>query len=554
VKVGGRHSALGDAITTAGIYLALVPRLRDRGIRTFAEARHASLELVERRRAGSSTTAESAPKHPDTAPQAEMPLRIDVRMYSERAGSIMSAPPHVVAAGTSIGDALGAMERSRVSSVFVSAGQGAMLPKETGILTERDVLRAISAHGARALAMPVDAVMSRPLLTVSSEEFAYKAVARMNRLRVRHLGVTDATGHVIGALSARDLLRLRAESSTELGDEIELAGDSRELARAWSKLPQVAAGLVQEGLAARQVAALISRRCCELTARAAAMAEQQMNSEGRGPPPAAFALLVLGSAGRGESLLAMDQDNALVFADDAPEGADGWFEGLATRVADILHEAGVPYCKGGVMAKNPPWRGTLQVWKERIDRWIDRSNPQDLLSVDIFFDLHAVHGVSAFAGSLIGYALDRARGRAGFAKLLMEASGPIESPLNWFGRIRTTEGRIDLKRAGLFGIVRSVRALAINRHIAAVSTLSRIEAIKAEIGASERDLDALAEAQDVFLDLILRQQLADIEAGRPPGNAVEVRRLSWRERERLRTALQGVEHLGEMTQSLLFAR
>ena len=38
VDVGRRHSALGDAITTARIFLALVPRLRERGIRTLAEA------------------------------------------------------------------------------------------------------------------------------------------------------------------------------------------------------------------------------------------------------------------------------------------------------------------------------------------------------------------------------------------------------------------------------------------------------------------------------------------------------------------------------------
>jgi len=33
----------------------------------------------------------------------------------------------------------------------------------------------------------------------------------MNRLKLRHLGVTDENGKVVGALSARDLLRLRAE-------------------------------------------------------------------------------------------------------------------------------------------------------------------------------------------------------------------------------------------------------------------------------------------------------------------------------------------------------
>ena len=82
----------------------------------------------------------------------------------------------------------------------------------------------------------------------------------------------------------------------------------------------------------------------------------------------------------------MDQDNALVFAEGAPGGLeDAWFEKLGLHIADILHEVGVPYCKGGVMAKNPAWRGSMRTWRARIDHWVGRSNPQDLLAVDIFF-------------------------------------------------------------------------------------------------------------------------------------------------------------------------
>ena len=64
-------------------------------------------------------------------------------------------------------------------------------------------------------------------------------------------------------------------------------------------------------------------------------------------------MLVLGSGGRGESLLAMDQDNAIVYADRdggmSDEDTDQWFAELGARVSCILDLVGVPYCKGGVM-------------------------------------------------------------------------------------------------------------------------------------------------------------------------------------------------------------
>jgi len=42
VTVAGRHSALGDARTTAEVFLKLVPLLRQRGLATLGEARTAS--------------------------------------------------------------------------------------------------------------------------------------------------------------------------------------------------------------------------------------------------------------------------------------------------------------------------------------------------------------------------------------------------------------------------------------------------------------------------------------------------------------------------------
>ena len=277
-----------------------------------------------------------------------------------------------------------------------------------------------------------------------------------------------------------------------------------------------------------------------------------MKAAGQGDPPCPYAVMVLGSAGREESLLAMDQDNALAFADGEPDGPeDRWFAALASHIADILHEVGVPYCKGGVMAKNAPWRGSLVTWRRRIDGWIGRSKPQDLLSVDIFFDLRSVHGDAAMADDIWRAGFAAARGEAAFAKLLADAAGPMQSGLGWFGRIRTDQGRIDLKQFGLFGIVTAARVLAVRHHVVERSTVARIAGIKALGRGAERDLDALADAQAVFLELILVQQIEDCERGLPATNRVAVERLSRRDRARLRGALQSIEHLDGLVRDLL---
>lgn len=546
-----RHSALGDAETAARIFLALLPKLRAKGVRTLAEAERAcrsrSDTLDRERRAGWAEPA--ATRAPAGA------VRVDSYPYRHRVGDVMTTPARFTAPATTVEAALNRMLGERISSLFVHRGAGVppAQPYEVAIVTERDIARALAREGAAALTMPVSALASHPLATVPADAFVFLAVARMNRLGVRHLGVTDENGHVVGALSARDLLRQRGEEAITLGDEIEEAPDVAALAGAWARLPQIAAGLIAEDMSGRQIAAVISRQVCSLSQRAAVLAEQRMREQGLGGPPCAYALAVLGSAGRGESLLAMDQDNAIVFADGRPDGPeDTWFEHFGRHLADILHEVGVPYCKGGVMARNPQWRGSVATWRSRIAHWINRSSPQDLLSVDIFFDMLGVHGEVGLCNALWRAAFDTARGQVAFAKLLAEASGGVEPGLNLLGGFRTERGRIDLKKTGLFGIVSSARALAICHHVVERSTPARLAGIKALGIGGERDLDALAEAQATFLDLLVAQQVEDTENGIPPSNAVLVKRLSRRDRVRLRDAFGAVAPLAELTRDLLF--
>lgn len=550
VVVEERHSALADATLTAKIFIALLPKLRDGNIRTLAEAEQACLALTgvleDQHRAGWESSIASPGR------REQQMERIDTYPYRHRIGDVMSAPPKFVAADVPLGDALQTMARGKISSLIVTPTGNVVRSHDAGIVTERDVMRAVAQSGAQALTRPVSEFASKPLVTLPAAAFVYRALGRMSRLKLRHLGVENENGEVCGIVTSRDLLRLRAQEAIILGDALDQADDLASLAAAWARLPEAASGLLAEQVGGRDIAAVISRELGALTRRAAVLAERRMQADGKGTAPCGYVVCVLGSAGRGESLLAMDQDNALIFAEGAPGGdADRWFGRFGEIVADILHEVGVPYCKGGVMAKNEQWRGSTETWRGRIAHWISRSSPADLLSVDIFFDLIGVHGDVAMANDLWRAAFDAARDNVVFAKLLAEASGEIEDGITMFGGLRTEQGRIDLKKTGLFGVVSTARVLAIRHHLLERATPARLAAVAA-LGHAQQDMEALARAHALFLDFILAQQIDDIAAGLPPSNKVAVKRLTRDERARLKESLAAVRHVDALTRDLLF--
>ena len=389
-------------------------------------------------------------------------------------------------------------------------------PAETGIVTERDVLRALAKDGAAALDQPVSALASRPLAAVPADAFCYLAVSRMNRLGIRHLGVTDEQGFVVGALSARDLLRLRGEDAISLGDEIEEADSVPELARAWAqaaagrrradrrrgvRAPDRRGGLAPVVRADARAPPCWPSSACATAARAVRRAPTR--SRCSAPPAAARACWRWTRTTRWCSRRAQ------------PDGAeDAWFKQLAGHVADILHEVGVPYCKGGVMAQEPAMArlgGDLARAHRQLDRALQSAGP----AVGRHLLRHA------------GRARRRRAGRRALARRpSMRPRARRASPSCWptprarsspasrcFGGFKTEQGRIDLKKSGLFGIVSAARALAICHHVVERSTPARLAGIKALGIGGERDLDALAEAQGTFLDLMAAQQVEDAERG-----------------------------------------
>ena len=115
------------------------------------------------------------------------------------------------------------MVEKKVSALV--ALDGAERP--AGIVTERDVLRALARDGAGAAAERVAAFLSSPVHEIRADAFVYKALGRMMRHAVRHLvAVAPATRKAVGMVTGRALLKLRSGeirgSATERAKEVDL--------------------------------------------------------------------------------------------------------------------------------------------------------------------------------------------------------------------------------------------------------------------------------------------------------------------------------------------
>lgn len=459
----------------------------------------------------------------------------------------MAAPLVTIDAGRSIAEAAALMTDRRVSSVVVLDAEG----RSAGILTERDVLRLVARDPA-PLARAVSEEMSRPVDGIDADALIYRALARMARRGVRHLPVLDEAGRPLGMLTAGALLKQRASFALTLADEIEQAGNGAALRAAHDKLPALAAALRREDVPATQVSAVIAGVVCDLTEKAARLALAAMQEQGQGSAPARWCLLVLGSAGRGESLLAADQDNALVH--DGDDDSDAWFAAFGQRLNALLDAGGVPLCKGGVMAGSPAFRKSLRAWRATIDTWVARPQPESLMNVDIFYDFIAVLGDRDLAVELRRHATDAAAASPVFLRLLAAAGETPGSAFDLLGRLRTTKGRIDLKRYGLFPVVAAARVIGLAWRSTATATDVRLAEAASKGALSAETVSELTAARAAVVETLLDQQLADIAEGRAPSNHAEPRRLKRAAAKRLRQSLEVISTVPAAVHDALSSR
>lgn len=460
--------------------------------------------------------------------------RLDSYPYRHRVNEVMGSPVATVLPGTGIADACRQMADAGISSLVVADDTG----RPVGIVTERDVLRAVAAHRENVVSLPLSRVMSSPVATVRDDALLYVAMGRMDRLKLRHLVAVDAQGRATGMVTVRGLLHIRAGSALALGDEIIMADKADAMAAAKDRLPLLAGGLLAEGVDGASIAAVTSSVLRDMTARCAELAERSLAEDGWGPAPAPWCVLLLGSGGRRESLFGADQDNAILHS--GAESVDSWFAELGRRMNRMLDAAGVPLCKGGVMAQNPQWRRSLDGWRGEIARWMKEADGEELLNISIFCDFRPVHGDTALAETLRG---DLAAAAAASPRFLHAMAGTVSSmgsALGVLGQFKTRDGRLDLKLTGLLPLVSTVRLLALKHRITASGTGERLRALAAGGHMPAHEAHKFIDGLDLMLRVLARQQVADLAEGLTLSNRIDPKRLPADDRHRLKDVFKSL--------------
>ena len=462
-------------------------------------------------------------------------------IFRRRVFDCLGTPPPTVPVTTTLADAVDCLRETQASGlVLVDADN-----RPAGLLTEADIARRVAF--SQEPDAPVSAVMTSPVVSIGADEHLYRAVARMRKNTLRHLPVTDEDGCLAGMLHLDDALASVSQDLVTRIDRLSSDGDEVALRSVKQAQTDVAADLLADNLPATDVLDLITYINNDLYRRAARSVLDEMLTA----PPVDFALIVMGSGGRGENFLYPDQDNGLVIADypDADHTRiDDWFIDFSARLTARMDSIGLPFCNGYVMATNPLWRKTISQWLAQLDLWIRHQPMAALLLADIFFDFAVVAGNRSLAAPVRDWITRRMPKASIFLNGMVRQHDHTRSALGLFGRFRTVPdgtgtGVIDLKRSALQPTVAAIRLLALKNGISETGTLERISGLADKDVLSADDADEIAAAFGDVCDILLRAQLVSVQAGQPVTNRIAPSALRRARRRELRAALRSIDTL-----------
>jgi CBS domain-containing protein len=438
--------------------------------------------------------------------------------------SLIRRAPVFCPPDTTVREAARLMSDEIVTALLVETSEG------LGIVTDADLRKKVLAVGVSP-EVPVSAIMTIPVATVSEDILAPQASIEMMQAGVNHLPVVGRDGHVLGVVSAGSLMNLDALSPFALRWSISTAHDDDAVVAAAAQLPGLFVGLLDAHLDAPTVTRVITLLSDVMTSRLL-----ELSIARHGPPPVPFAWLALGSSARNELTLASDQDNALAFEDTDDAEAKGYFALVADEVNSGLARCGFSFDESGVLARDPHWRLSQSAWVEVFARCLQVWDWNNLLRASIAFDFRRVAGDLDIVTPLSAV-MRRAPRHGGFLSGLAHLASQIPSPLGFRGRLT---GPVDIKKSGLLPVINLARFYAFSRGVSAGGTVERLVTVEELSPAFADQARGLNEAYASMSEVRLLHHAKLIQKGIPPHNVIDTEKLRPLARVSLQEALRAV--------------
>ena len=119
------------------------------------------------------------------------------------------------AASAKVSDIANILSEKRIGAVVIIGAGG----KIEGIVSERDVVRHVGKDGAKALELPVSAIMTKNVRTAKEMDSEAALMTLMTEHRIRHLPVvTD--GKMVGMISIGDVVKYLIEAIERETDDL----------------------------------------------------------------------------------------------------------------------------------------------------------------------------------------------------------------------------------------------------------------------------------------------------------------------------------------------
>jgi CBS domain-containing protein len=108
--------------------------------------------------------------------------------------------------GASLAEAVGLLAEKRIGAALILGADRRIV----GIISERDIVRALADGGTAALDQPVSRTMTRKVETCNESETVSSIMERMTAGKFRHMPVVDQ-GRLVGVVSIGDIVKHRLQ-------------------------------------------------------------------------------------------------------------------------------------------------------------------------------------------------------------------------------------------------------------------------------------------------------------------------------------------------------